>query len=88
MDAKIYHVDNGRPYTPAADHTPTLFRGKVMTVFQDPFTRKRPEGVAILETRISRNHETGSEMWRVRFVHTGEVAVRRIHPVPDRRKVV
>lgn len=72
-------VDNGRPFT--------LYSGRVVTIFHDPFTRSRPEGVAELVSRISRNHETGSEMWRVKFVHTGAVANRRIHPIPSRQKV-
>ena len=77
--SQVFQMDNGKPYDPQPEPT-VLSRGRVATVYHDPFSRKRPEGVAELIRCIRREFETGLEHWEVRFIHTGERGVRRIRP--------
>lgn len=41
-------------------------RGAVVMIYQDPFTRQRPEGQARLLSLLSDDGET--QRWRVRFL--------------------
>jgi hypothetical protein len=74
---RVFHIDNGSEYIP---DPAVLTRGRVATVYRDPYTRSKPEGVAELVRCIRRDFETGLEHWQVRFIHTGETGVRRIRP--------
>jgi hypothetical protein len=70
-----------------ANDPPTrLERGLEVEVFEDPFTRRRPEGLArlvrCLDAHFAEGPEGVVELWRVRFtfagIGDGEIAERRI----------
>jgi hypothetical protein len=52
-------------------------RGDVVTIYQDPITKQKPEGKAKLVKQIS-TAEGGLERWTVQFVSDGFVCERNL----------
>lgn len=60
----------------AADPDPAA--GNTVTIFEDPITRKVPEGRAVLVKKIWGIEDGKREYWRVRFVSDGFICDRFI----------
>jgi hypothetical protein len=58
-----------------------LEKGKIITVYEDPLTEKRPEGMARLIEQIGvKTHHNGLEYWAVEFISDEFLAQRFILP--------
>jgi hypothetical protein len=51
--------------------------GWVVTIYEDPYSRKKVEGEARLIRRAWRDPDGASEMWAVQFLGAGEPVVLR-----------
>lgn len=56
-----------------------LFGTRIVTVYEDPITKKKPEGEARLIRKLSQHKMPGNkELWQVRFLDDGHLAQRTV----------